>query len=286
LVPLAPRPSLCLKMRQFAVILYFMAAASSSSASPQNLGDRIREGIMKAKEGLEGAGIDIGRAIADTPLAERLNALKKEFPLSTICDGEEPTSCTCDRREEPLEGPFTFDNLEEIVKECLPNICTCADGSERKTLTRVRPLLDMKEMCGGKLPESCTCDDGESRVELDGEMPFPAMLKAVMKDCKPRSCLCEEGAEEVPFTTFGCAAGGPPNCISEGEKGKLLCDGEVLSLKKLAKARASGECVCDNGVTPVCSNTEDIPKCWDGSSPDPDLGGISQDHLKKCSPPE
>ena len=43
-------------MRQFAVILFFMAAASSASASPQNLGDRIREGIMKAKEGLEGAG--------------------------------------------------------------------------------------------------------------------------------------------------------------------------------------------------------------------------------------
>jgi len=270
-------------MRQFAVVFFLLAAAS---ASPQNLADRIKEGIAQAKEGLENAGIDIGRAIADSPLAERLNALKKEFPLSTICDGEEPTSCTCDRREEPLEGPFTFDNLEEIVKECLPNICTCADGSERKTLTRVRPLLDMKEMCGGKLPESCTCDDGESRVELDGEMPFPAMLKAVMKDCKPRSCLCEEGKEEVPFTTFGCAAGGPPNCISEGEKGKLLCDGEVLSLKKLAKARASGECVCDNGVTPVCSNTEDIPKCWDGSSPDPDLGGISQDHLKKCSLPE
>ena len=72
----------------------------------------------------------------------------------------------------------------------------------------------------------------------------------------------------------------------DGEKGKLLCDGETLSLKKLAKARKSGECVCENGITPVCSNTNDIPKCWDGSSPDPDIGGQQQSHLKKCSRPE
>ena len=84
---------------------------------------------------------------------------------------------------------------------------------------------------------------------------------------------------------FGCAAGGPPNCVVDGAKGKLLCDGEVLSLKKLAAARVSGECVCENGVTPVCDNTGDIPKCWDGSSPNPDLGAVTLEHLKKCSPP-
>ena len=56
-----------LTMRPFAVVVFLLAAAS---ASPQNLGDRIREGLMKAKEGLEGAGADIGRAIADSPLGE------------------------------------------------------------------------------------------------------------------------------------------------------------------------------------------------------------------------
>ena len=35
---------------------------------------------------------------------------------------------------------------------------------------------------------------------MDGEQPFPEMLKAVMRDCKPRSCRCEEGSEELPFT--------------------------------------------------------------------------------------
>ena len=56
-------------MRQFAavVVLFFLAGAS---ASPQNLADRIREGLMQAKEGLESAGVDIGRAIADSPLGE------------------------------------------------------------------------------------------------------------------------------------------------------------------------------------------------------------------------
>ena len=89
----------------------------------------------------------------------------------------------------------------------------------------------------------------------------------------------------IPGQHFGCAAGGPPNCVVDGAKGKLLCDGEVLSLKKLAAARVSGECVCENGVTPVCDNTGDIPKCWDGSSPDPGLGAVALEHLKKCSPP-
>ena len=56
-----------LNMRQFAVVVFLLAAAS---ASPQNLADRIKEGIAQAKEGLENAGIDIGRAIADSPLAE------------------------------------------------------------------------------------------------------------------------------------------------------------------------------------------------------------------------
>ena len=45
------------------------------------------------------------------------NELRKEFPLDKLCDGEAPTSCTCDRREAPLEGPFTLENLGEIVKE-------------------------------------------------------------------------------------------------------------------------------------------------------------------------
>ena len=61
---------------------------------------------------------------------------------------------------EPNGGSQTFH------LRCLPNICTCSDGSERKTLTRLRPFLDMKDMCGGKVPESCLCNDGESRDQL------------------------------------------------------------------------------------------------------------------------
>jgi len=264
------------------IFLLAAAAAASASASPQTLGEKIREQIMEAKEG-------IGRAIEDSPLqnlAARLDALKKEFPLNTLCEGAAPLSCTCDRRDEPLEGPFTLDNLEEIVKECLPNICTCADGSERKTLTRLRPLLDLKEMCDGELPESCLCAGGEERLAIDAEHPLPVLLTGIMKECKPRACRCAEDGEDIPFTTFGCSAGGPPNCLKEGEKGKLLCDGEVLSIKKLASARLSGECVCDDGVVPVCDNTGKIPKCWDGSDPDPDLGRLNQDHIKKCKNPD
>ena len=35
---------------------------------------------------------------------------------------------------------------------------------------------------------------------MDDDMPFPAMLTAVMKECKPRSCRCDDDSEEVPFT--------------------------------------------------------------------------------------
>ena len=56
--------------------------------------------------------------------------------------------------------------IEPWPYRCLPNICTCADGSERKTLTRLRPLLDLKDMCDGELPESCLCAGGEERKVL------------------------------------------------------------------------------------------------------------------------
>ena len=62
-------PAASINMRQFAVVvvLFFLAGAS---ASPQNLADRIREGLAEAKEGLENVGVEIGRAIEDSPLGE------------------------------------------------------------------------------------------------------------------------------------------------------------------------------------------------------------------------
>ena len=63
-------------MRQFAVLLFLLAAAS---ASPQNLKDRIKEGLMQAKEGLENAGADVARAIQDSPLGEVLNSIHVDF---------------------------------------------------------------------------------------------------------------------------------------------------------------------------------------------------------------
>ncbi len=85
---------------------------------------------------------------------------------------------------------------------------------------------------------------------------------------------------------MGCTQGGAPNCKDEnGEKGKLICDGKVLTVSKLAAAKLSGECVCENGIKPVCSNTEKTPKCLDGSDPDPNISGVQQQHLKKCKNP-
>jgi len=82
----------------------------------------------------------------------------------------------------------------EDGEECLPNICTCADGSERKTLTQLRPLLDLKEICDGELPESCLCAGGEERLAIDAEHPLPVLLTGIMKECKPAQ-LPEGGRE-------------------------------------------------------------------------------------------
>ena len=70
-------------MRQFAVLLFLLAAAS---ASPQNLKDRIKEGLMQAKEGLENAGAEVARAIQDSPLGEVLNSIHVEslFPQHLV----------------------------------------------------------------------------------------------------------------------------------------------------------------------------------------------------------
>ena len=57
--------------RHSAVIFLLAAAAASASASPQTLGEKIRQQVMEAKEGLAGAGDAIGRAIEDSPLQVR-----------------------------------------------------------------------------------------------------------------------------------------------------------------------------------------------------------------------
>ena len=81
--------------------------------------------------------------------------------------------------------------------------------------------------------------------------------------------------------------GGAPDCMDEsGETGKLMCDGEILYVSKLARAKKSGECVCEDGIKPVCSNTNKTPRCADGSEPDGALAGGPQAHLKKCRDPE
>ena len=52
---------------------------------------------------------------------------------------------------------------------------------------------------------------------MDDDMPFPAMLMAVMKECKPRSCRCDDDSEEVPFTvnTFSFSLKLTPRAVVE-----------------------------------------------------------------------
>ena len=88
--------------------------------------------------------------------------------------------------------------------------------------------------------------------------------------------------------SFGCVNGGAPDCKDEsGETGKLICDGKVLTVSKLNAAKESGNCVCENLIKPVCSNTNKTPRCEDGSEPNGAIAGVPQTHLKNCNdPPE
>ena len=60
-------------MQRHCAVIFLLAAAAAASAlaSPQTLGEKIREQIMEAKEG-------IGRAIEDSPLQVRRRPLPQE----------------------------------------------------------------------------------------------------------------------------------------------------------------------------------------------------------------
>jgi len=230
-------------------------------------------------------------------LKQKAKFIKKKFnKINGLCaNGTPPTSCKCLGDPEnsitaPYDDPLT-------ILECLPNACTCQDGSEKKiNLIRRNSFLNrFGEICGdNKLPESCTCEDGSnmtpgtiSSETLEGRVPnrqafkkVKRRLKRAFKRCKPTSCSCPNGATKA-ITIFGCKEGGFPKCPTAGlttteRRSKLRCnDGTLVKPLKAVLAQSKGKCVCEDGKIPSCLDGEAL-KCPNGDSPDLSISQVPE----------
>ena len=86
-----------------------------------------------------------------------------------------------------------------------------------------------------EMPTECACEDGSTMNPtelLENEIGQANTIKKirkarknvkkVFKTCRPMSCTCANGDENV-ITMFGCSNGGVPKC--ENGKKKLFCSG-------------------------------------------------------------
>lgn len=85
------------------------------------------------------------------------------------------------------------------------------------------------------MPTECACEDGSTMNPtelLENEVGQANTIRKIrkarknvkkaFKTCRPTSCTCENGEENV-ITMFGCSNGGVPKC--ENGKKKLFCSG-------------------------------------------------------------
>jgi len=190
---------------------------------------------------------------------------KRLLKLSPCGEGVKPLSCKCEDGDE-----FT---LGEGLPACIPTqfeSCTCPGGDTVQ--------VNLRESLKAKLLEKSPCGE----------------------DVAPVSCLCEDGAEIVPFTEGEegkCSAGWPQSCeCPDGSShelwGKFKEIKEKVKEKILSKSPCGAgikpsECTCENGdtFTPLNSDgpkypCEGLPSsctCPNGETFDLDsLSGIVQ----------
>ena len=104
-----------------------------------------------------------------------------------------------------------------------------------------------------------------------------------LQSCFPsRSCLCADDTIVV-MRVLGCQNGGVPRCREDGDPAnpalndgpfklmdKMVCrkNSTLIGPQMMLAKKDSKECICEDGLTPVCFATKDRPVCPDGSKPD------------------
>lgn len=84
-------------------------------------------------------------------------------------------------------------------------------------------------------------------------MPFTNAHPRHRELLEPFPQLKCKGGDYVPFTGFGCAAGGFPRCPDKNwsKNRQLKCsDGTIVGYAEAIKARLGDGCICSDGKAP------------------------------------
>ncbi|XP_059099178.1 uncharacterized protein LOC131893218 isoform X2 [Tigriopus californicus] len=235
-----------------------------------------------------GDEVDLPRTEIRSKLTEHIAAVK------ALCNGETPETCTCSNNDK-----IDFEDLIKSTQnllDCLPEICTCTDGTDLSVPTIEPPPFAQKMLkrlhqkintiCPGELPaQTCQCSNDKSGIDsLDDFGKTRDILR-----CRPNACTCADGSSveveqpEAPKFMKELVekyTGGLPGCgIGDFD---LSCGNELqITLLSILKAHTSDSCVCEDGRAPLCINNNEPPKCPNGEAVQLEIGQPPA-FLKKC----
>ncbi len=128
---------------------------------------------------------------------------KKLSKIQSLCSGENPTFCRCNRGESERLFP-PFESIADI-KTCRPKKCKCPEIEELVQISKpfdpenmpekLKARLDEKmnqlnKLCPGqKAPDSCSCRRDHDPIVA------PFVDPEVIFKCRPKICQCENGVE-------------------------------------------------------------------------------------------
>lgn len=194
--------------------------------------------------------------------------------LNTLCDGSPPEYCNCDNAPgKTTKGPYDLDDVFNLIFElfgCGPGDCKCPGKDE---------MVDARPDQLKTILKTCPKENGVSTIEkgkcakTGKEVDWPIDLKKLFFACKPTEFKCKGNDDFTPFTGFGCAAGGFPQCPGKNWNSLKCSDGKVVGYAEAIKARLGDGCICEDGVAPKCLDGDNqYPVCPDGFKIDLTVG--------------
>lgn len=140
-----------------------------------------------------GDEVDLPQTQIRAKLTEQIEAVK------ALCKDETPETCTCGNNDK-----IDFQNLvrsAQSLLNCLPEICTCTDGTDVSVPTIEPPPFAQRMLqrlhekittiCPGELPaQTCKCSNEKSGIDTLENVDD---VKDIIR-CRPNTCTCEDGS--------------------------------------------------------------------------------------------
>jgi len=189
--------------------------------------------------------------------------------------------CECANKNNTFtKGPFDYDedpigvSLEQLT--CAPDFCYCKDTPTVRRDGRPAELAALMDLCPRHMMHRCLCHDNSI-------VKFPFDMTSVFFTCRPKKCKCIGDSKPKKLTGMGCKNGGMPWCpyTNKRQTDSVCRNGDPMYMNGVLKYREEfrSDCICKDGFSPRCRETNSWKKCPDGEDYDPSAdpwGGYAQ----------